>query len=126
MQRSGRIQIRGIVQGVGFRPFVYATAKSLGIRGVVTNRGSEVEIRASGERFSDFLATISRGPPLSRIDHIEVFPDPGPFPDDFSIQPSRSGTLSGMIPPDLAICDQCISDITTPGDGIMNTGARHV
>ncbi|MBP7121000.1 MAG: carbamoyltransferase HypF [Methanolinea sp.] len=115
MQRSGRIQIRGIVQGVGFRPFVYATAKSLGIRGVVTNRGSEVEIRASGERFSDFLATISRGPPLSRIDHIEVFPDPGPFPDDFSIQPSRSGTLSGMIPPDLAICDQCISDITTPG-----------
>lgn len=115
MQRSGRIQIRGIVQGVGFRPFVYATARSLGIRGTVTNLGSEVEIRASGERFDDFFEKVSHGPPLSRIDHVEVFPDPDPFPDDFSIQPSREGSLSGMIPPDIAVCDQCISDITSPG-----------
>lgn len=115
MQRSGRIQIRGIVQGVGFRPFVYAAAKSLGIRGTVTNLGSEVEIRASGDRFDEFVREISQGPPLSRIDRVEVFEDAGPFPDDFSILPSRAGSLSGMIPPDIAICDQCISDITTPG-----------
>ncbi|OPX67821.1 MAG: Acylphosphatase [Methanoregulaceae archaeon PtaB.Bin056] len=111
MRRSGRVKIRGIVQGVGFRPFVYATAIALGIRGFVKNRGSEVEIQASGDQFEEFLERVSRGPPLSRIDRVEVVPDPGPFPDDFSIQASESGTLSGMIPPDIAICEECLDDI---------------
>ncbi|HOT03811.1 MAG TPA: carbamoyltransferase HypF [Methanolinea sp.] len=115
MRRSGRVKIRGIVQGVGFRPFVYATAIALGIRGFVKNRGSEVEIQAYGDRFEDFLEHVSRGPPLSRIDRVEVFPDTGPFPDDFSIQASESGTLSGMIPPDIAVCEECLGDIHDPG-----------
>ena len=114
-RRSGRIQIRGIVQGVGFRPFVYATATRLGIRGFVRNRGSEVEIQAEGDQFEAFLEEVSRGPPLSRIDRVEVLQDPGPFPGDFSIQPSGSGSLSGMIPPDIATCDQCLQDIHTAG-----------
>ncbi|MCU0632961.1 MAG: carbamoyltransferase HypF [Methanolinea sp.] len=119
MRRSGRIQIKGIVQGVGFRPFVYATARRLGIRGFVKNLGSEVEIQAAGEQFEAFLEAVSRGPPLSRIDRVEVLPDPGPFPDGFSIQPSGSGSLSGMIPPDIATCDQCLADISTSGGRYM-------
>ena len=115
MRRSGTIKIRGIVQGVGFRPFVYATARKYGIAGMVKNLGSEVEIRASGDRFEAFLQEVSRGPPLSRIDAVEVFPDPGPFPLDFSIQPSGTGSLSGMIPPDIATCDQCLADIDDAG-----------
>ena len=72
MQKTGKITVRGIVQGVGFRPFVYAQACSLGISGSVKNLGSEVEIFARGERFEQFLAEVSRGPPLSRIDSVEV------------------------------------------------------
>jgi len=72
MQQKGKITIRGIVQGVGFRPFVYARACEYAITGSVKNLGSEVEIYARGERFSEFLAAVSRGPPLSRIDSVAV------------------------------------------------------
>ncbi|HUK38171.1 MAG TPA: acylphosphatase, partial [Methanomicrobiales archaeon] len=68
MRDRGRILVRGIVQGVGFRPFVYARARALGIRGSVKNTGSQVEIDAWGGRFDEFLDDVSRGPPLSRID----------------------------------------------------------
>jgi hydrogenase maturation protein HypF len=72
MRTSGTIIIRGIVQGVGFRPFVYAQARKFGITGTVKNLGSEVEIHAFGDRFEEFLAAVSRGTPLSRIDSVEV------------------------------------------------------
>jgi hydrogenase maturation protein HypF len=111
MQKTGKITVRGIVQGVGFRPFVYAKASTLGISGSVKNLGSEVEIFARGERFENFLAEVSRGPPLSRIDSVEVTPVSEEIPDGFFILPSGSGSLTGMIPPDIAICNDCISDI---------------
>ena len=115
MRQKGRIKIRGIVQGVGFRPFVYARAVDLGIRGSVKNLGSEVEIRACGERFEEFLREVSRGPPLARIDRVEVLADDASFPEGFSILASGEGSLSGMIPPDIATCEDCLTDINTPG-----------
>ena len=63
MQKTGRITVRGIVQGVGFRPFVYAQACALGISGTVKNLGSEVEIFARGERFEEFVGSSLPGPP---------------------------------------------------------------
>jgi acylphosphatase len=114
MCTGGRIRIRGIVQGVGFRPYVYALACELSIRGTVKNLGSEVEIVAAGARFGEFLDRISKGPPLSRIDEVQVEPLLGPLPDGFSILPSEEGALSGMIPPDVATCADCIRDIDNP------------
>jgi hydrogenase maturation protein HypF len=111
MRRQGRIKVRGIVQGVGFRPFVYAKATELGISGTVKNLGSEVEINAAGERFEDFLAAISWGPPLARIDSVQVSDLPQPVGEGFAILPSAAGALTGMIPPDVAICDACITDV---------------
>ena len=111
MQRKGKITVRGIVQGVGFRPFVYTQARALGISGTVKNLGSEVEILARGENFEKFLKEISRGPPLSRIDSVEVIDIRQEIPDGFFILPSGTGSLTGMIPPDVATCDECISDI---------------
>ena len=111
MQRKGKITVRGIVQGVGFRPFVYTQARALGISGTVKNLGSEVEIFARGENFEKFLKEISRGPPLSRIDSVEVIDIRQEIPDGFFILPSGTGSLTGMIPPDVATCDECISDI---------------
>ncbi|MDD1707307.1 MAG: acylphosphatase, partial [Methanoregulaceae archaeon] len=115
MRQSGRIIVRGIVQGVGFRPFVYAQAKKYSISGWVKNLGSEVEICAKGDRFEEFLAAIRIGPPLSRIDSIQVVPFEEPIPDDFVILPSARGILSGMIPPDIAMCDECLGDIYQSG-----------
>ncbi|MDD1688182.1 MAG: acylphosphatase, partial [Methanoregula sp.] len=111
MQGKGRIIVRGIVQGVGFRPFVYARAQMLGISGTVKNLGSEVEILARGGNFEKFLSMVSKGPPLSRIDSVEVFNTLQEIPDGFFILPSRTGSLTGMIPPDVAMCDDCIKDI---------------
>jgi hydrogenase maturation protein HypF len=115
MQKTGKITVRGIVQGVGFRPFVYAQACRLGISGSVKNLGSEVEILARGDRFDLFLTEISRGPPLSRIDSVDVSPVRQEIPEGFFILPSGSGSLTGMIPPDIAVCEDCISDIFRRG-----------
>ena len=115
MQKTGRISVRGIVQGVGFRPFVYARACELGIAGTVKNLGSEVEIYARGERFGEFVEAVSRGPPLARIDSVRVTDTSREIPDGFFILPSATGSHTGMIPPDIAICDACIGDIVTPG-----------
>ena len=114
MRRQGRIIVRGIVQGVGFRPFVYAKAHELNINGTVKNLGSEVEILAKGDRFEDFVDAISHGPPLAQIDSIQVFDIQQQIGDKFTILPSGSGALTGMIPPDVAICDACIADIVFP------------
>jgi len=111
MQKTGKITVRGIVQGVGFRPFVYAQACNLGIAGTVKNLGSEVEIFARGEQFETFLAAVSRGPPLSRIDSVNVTSTLQEIPDGFFILPSGTGSLTGMIPPDITTCDDCIGDI---------------
>jgi hydrogenase maturation protein HypF len=115
MHRSGRIIVRGIVQGVGFRPFVYARAHEFGITGRVKNLGSEVEIYARGARFEEFLASVKTGPPLARIDYIAITPWEGPYPENFLIQPSTAGSLSGMIPPDIATCGMCLADIGSAG-----------
>jgi len=115
MQKTGRITVRGIVQGVGFRPFVYAQACDLGIAGSVKNLGSEVEIYARGERFEEFVGAVSLGPPLSRIDSVEVTGTIREIPDGFFILPSATGSHSGMIPPDIAICSECIADIFQEG-----------
>jgi hydrogenase maturation protein HypF len=120
MQKTGRISVRGIVQGVGFRPFVYAQACDLGISGSVKNLGSEVEIFARGTRFEEFVGAVSRGPLLARIDSVEVTGTLKEIPDGFFILPSSTGSHSGMIPPDIAICDECITDVFRTGGRYEN------
>jgi hydrogenase maturation protein HypF len=120
MHEQVRISVRGIVQGVGFRPFVYRCAVELGIAGSVKNLGSEVEIIARGERIGEFVEAVTRGPPLSRIDSVNVVPTDAMIADGFVILASGTGSFSGMIPPDIAICDECIADIFTDGGGYQN------
>ncbi|MFA6225983.1 MAG: carbamoyltransferase HypF [Methanoregula sp.] len=120
MQNTGRITVCGIVQGVGFRPFVYAQATTLKIAGTVKNLGSEVEIFARGARFEEFLTAVTRGPPLSRIDSVTVSDTEAIIPDGFFILPSATGLFSGMIPPDIACCDECVTDIFKKGGRYEN------
>jgi hydrogenase maturation protein HypF len=121
MRKKGKISVRGIVQGVGFRPFVFACAQAYEIKGTVKNLGSEVEIIAFGDRFDEFVAALSRGTPLSQIDGITItdVDDTGP-PEGFRILESGTGSLSGFIPADVAICDACLEDIFTSGGRYEN------
>ncbi|NLX48485.1 MAG: carbamoyltransferase HypF [Methanospirillum sp.] len=112
--RQGLITVRGVVQGVGFRPFVYAHAVRLGVRGTVQNLGSQVEVRAAGDRFAELVDALRAGPPLSRIDEVVVRSLDGPVPDGFSILPSAEGARTGLIPPDVAICGRCLAEIDSP------------
>ena len=123
MSKSGQIIIRGIVQGVGFRPFVYSEAEKYAIRGSVKNLGSEVRIIAFGDHFDQFLKSVSKGTVLSKIDSVEVLDlkkDAGECPGDFRIVGSGTGELSGFIPPDVAICDECVKDIFEKGSRYEN------
>lgn len=114
--RCGRIIVRGIVQGVGFRPFVYTAAVRLGIAGSVINHGSEVEITACGDRFDEFCREVSKGPKMSVIDSVTVEPlsEGDVDTSGFFILPSADGARTGFIPADIATCDACLADIMDP------------
>jgi len=121
--RAVHISIRGIVQGVGFRPFVYRLAHEHDLVGWVLNSTNGVEILAQG-RASDVKAFVERlpqqAPPASRIDTLEVAEAPWtPERDAFVIRQSDA-TLDGRVgvitSPDLALCDECRSELLDPSD----------
>ena len=107
-----KIVIRGTVQGVGFRPAVYRTAVSLGLRGTVCNNGSNVTIEVDdGDAFLEaFLRDL---PPLARIESVEKTPsDIDPSIKGFSIIESDAGDMEGSsIPADTAVCSRCLEDM---------------
>jgi len=121
------IRVIGIVQGVGFRPFVYRTALRNKLAGFVQNRGdAAVDIVVEGEKASieTFLKDL-RGnhPPLARIYDIYVnfSRGKGKYKSFRIRRSSEMYTLSGsIIPPDAAICDECLKEIRDPGNRRYN------
>ena len=113
------IRVRGIVQGVGFRPFVYRLAKGFHLTGGVKNTGDGVEIEIWGtrERISQFLKALeSKKPPLAVIRSLSLRPLIGRPPADFTIFESTSGTKKTYIPPDVATCEACLCELFDPKD----------
>ena len=117
-----KIYVRGVVQGVGFRPFVYGLASRLDLRGWVRNTSAGVEILVAGntaniERFVESLA--SERPPLAKIDSIEskeAAPSDGEY-SDFEIRASALiPNAYQPIAPDVAICVDCERELFDPGD----------
>ena len=111
--RGLRIRVRGQVQGVGFRPFVWQLAQRFGISGEVLNDPEGVLIHGSGTQIDAFVAAISHeAPPLSRIDAVEIadhlFPQP---PGGFEIAASRGSGAETRVTPDAATCPDCLADI---------------
>ena len=113
--KTFEIKVRGIVQGVGFRPFIYRLAKRFGLTGFVSNTEEGVLIKASGDLNSleGFLVSIrNEAPPLSRILDIQKRELEFKAFDTFKvISSSKSGKVSTQIPPDIATCRECIDDI---------------
>ncbi len=115
-----RLRVRGVVQGVGFRPFIYRFANSMGLVGWVRNDGGGVEIEIQGsepvlDAFTRCLA--SEAPPLARVDAIEpeVIP-PDHSRKDFVILPSAEGVVATAIGPDVGVCRSCLSELFDPQD----------
>jgi hydrogenase maturation protein HypF len=115
-----KVHITGIVQGVGFRPFVYNLAASLDIKGWVKNTSAGVVIEADGEKdvLDSFLQKLrDDAPPLSRIDEFTASFGPGNGFTQFDIINSES--VDGAfqpISPDVAICDDCLRELFDPSD----------
>jgi len=116
-----RVNVTGIVQGVGFRPFIYRIAVSNGLAGYVRNRGDAgVEILAEGaaSAIQNFLQDLqAKKPPLAQIHDIFTTELTGKNEHaKFTIHKSSEETaLSGsVIPPDVAICNECLAELRDP------------
>lgn len=115
-----RIVVKGIVQGVGFRPFVYLAANRNHIKGTVSNNTSGVEIMACGlkEDLHAFTREIRESAPPQAIIEEMVVEESEPFDADvFKIVPSEAeGEKEVLISPDLAVCKECVEELFDPGD----------
>ena len=113
-------RIGGVVQGVGFRPFVHNLAVSLGFTGYVTNTaaGVELEVQGSSERIEEFLARlVSEAPPLALIQEMERRDLPAVAEERaFVIQASQAGPRRTLISPDVAVCAACLAEMRDPGN----------
>ncbi|HET7327817.1 MAG TPA: carbamoyltransferase HypF [Nocardioidaceae bacterium] len=115
-----RFHVRGMVQGVGFRPFVYATASSLSLSGTVGNdsTGVVVEVEGAPSDLAEFARRLERdAPPLAVIDDVQV-QDLSPlggtgFHIAASTRTARGRTLAS---PDVATCGDCLRELADPGD----------
>ena len=114
------LRVRGIVQGVGFRPTVWRIATELKLSGEVLNDSEGVLIRLEGPE--DDIAHFTRrlaweAPKLARIDAIETsaLSEAGAF-DGFNITPSRAGSMATAIVPDAATCGECLAEISGPSE----------
>ena len=121
MMREGRrIAIRGVVQGVGFRPWVYRLARERGIAGRVRNGTEGVTIDAFGTdaALNGFLRSLTEAPPpAARIHAVRWDPIAAEPGEGFAIEESREdGGRRVSIPPDLATCDDCLEEIFDPAD----------
>ncbi|MEP9367256.1 carbamoyltransferase HypF [Xanthobacter sp. VNH20] len=116
--KGAEIVVRGIVQGVGFRPFVWRLARRLGLSGEVGNRGDAVFIHAGGSAealAALVLALRDEAPVLSHVEAISSRPAAPPDSRAFRIAESGVGAVSVGIVPDIATCPACRAEIADPG-----------
>ncbi|MER6362738.1 carbamoyltransferase HypF [Kitasatospora sp. NPDC001527] len=135
--RRRRVAVSGLVQGVGFRPFVFALATELGLAGTVTNTGEGVlaEVEGPPEAVEAFCRRV-RGdaPPLALVAAVDHAPLPPTGARGFAITPSRDdGPRRTLVPPDTATCADCLAELADPADrrhrhpfiSCTNCGPRH-
>jgi hydrogenase maturation protein HypF len=114
------VRVRGIVQGVGFRPYIYRLAREHRLEGSVSNTPEGVIIRVRGEAASltAFVEDLPRRrPPLARITELTVESASIPGTAGFRIEESEEGrNATALIPPDVTVCRACLSELFDPKD----------
>ena len=116
-RRAFRLIVRGTVQGVGFRPFIYRLATSLGFSGFVRNIGQGVEIHLEKEQalLDEFLLQLrSQTPPLARIEEVSYQEIEPLGLNQFTISRSSQEESFVFISPDIATCQECLEEIDNP------------
>jgi len=118
MLQRAKITIRGVVQGVGFRPFVYRLANELGVKGWIINssHGVFIDAEATGDALAKFIIKLRTDKPKnSYIQSFEyTFIDCCGF-NRFEIhQSEEKGPKTALVLPDIATCDDCLEEIFTP------------
>jgi hydrogenase maturation protein HypF len=119
-QERREISVRGIVQGVGFRPFIYSLARRHGLAGLVRNDAEGVHIEAEGapEELDRFLLGITQeAPSLAVVEAIAWRPLAVLEEREFRIEESREGARRrALVSPDVAACGECLAEIFDPSD----------
>ncbi len=117
------IKVSGVVQGVGFRPFIYRTAVRNGLVGYVKNRGDavvDVVVEGKEKSVKTFLRELKENkPPMARVHEttINYAKDKGDFKKFLILESSREAELSGsVVPPDVSICSDCLKELRDPGN----------
>lgn len=118
--RRRRVTVRGVVQGVGFRPYLYGLATELALAGHVTNtpEGVVAEVEGSASavaRFCDLIA--AQAPPLARVESVHHREMPPVGGSAFTILTSRTGgPARTLVSPDSATCADCLTELASPAD----------
>ena len=114
------IRVEGVVQGVGFRPFVYSLATRLGLAGWVGNDvdGVFAEVEGPAEQIRDFLAALERdAPPLARVERVSAQPiAPDGRPGFAIVASDTSGQRRALVSADSATCADCLRELADPAD----------
>ncbi|MFI8966339.1 carbamoyltransferase HypF [Streptomyces sp. NPDC053493] len=120
VRARSRVVVRGVVQGVGFRPFVYALATGLRLSGHVTNTADGVvaEVEGAPEDVAAFCTRLAPdAPPLARVESVEATEVAASGGSGFTIVPSpQGGAIRTLVPPDTATCDDCLAELADPAD----------
>src|SRR5512144_2288371 len=120
MTRALSVRIRGVVQGVGFRPFVFRLARLHALAGWVLNGddGVEIHVEGAGEGLDAFLRGLTiQAPPAATIAGVEVEPVQSSGASDFVIRESTGRQQPTVrISPDLATCARCLHELDDPAD----------
>lgn len=120
MRQRLKIEVRGVVQGVGYRPFIYRLAQRFALNGSVRNSEAGVSIEVQGEDAaiaSFLLAMRTETPPLANVIETRTLTIPPEIDAGFSILPSTHGGNAGaLISPDIATCAGCIAEIFDPAN----------
>lgn len=120
MPERRRLRVRGTVQGVGFRPFIYQRAVALGLSGWVGNdsQGVVAEVEGPAAALDALVEAVrSAPPPLARVDAVEVTPAAPTGGSGFAIARTRSGGLTDVpVSADVAPCPACLAELRDPAD----------
>ena len=115
-----RVRVEGIVQGVGFRPFVHGLACSLGLAGFVGNdtAGVFIEVEGPAEKVERFVSDLeARPPPLAVVEKVSVKAVGAAGDRGFVIVPSdAAGEHRALVSPDTATCEECLGELFDPGE----------
>ena len=118
--QAAEVKIKGIVQGVGFRPFIHRLVRERGLKGTIRNTSSGVTMELEGEEESirRFLADLpTEAPPLAVIESITSREIPGKGFEAFTIIGSeRQNERNTLISPDISICPDCLRELKDPAD----------